>query len=80
MAARQLAVDQFGDLAALLAIGTILAAVSDLGYPFLVSHAVAQAGAISAVTLRFVVRRRIAVGVAVAAATTVLYLVVAHDD
>ncbi|HEY8216710.1 MAG TPA: oligosaccharide flippase family protein [Acidimicrobiia bacterium] len=80
VAARQLPVEQFGDLAALLAIGTILAAVSDLGYPFLVSHAVAEAGSISETTLRFVIRRRIPVGVAVAVVTSALYLVVASDD
>jgi O-antigen/teichoic acid export membrane protein len=80
VAARHLSVNAFGDLSVLLSIGAILTVVSDLGYPFLLSHAVAAAGMVSRRTLAHVVRRRLIAGLATASITAVLYLAVAGSN
>lgn len=80
VAARNLSVSAFGDLATMLSIGAIVGVVSDLGYPHLVSAAVADAGAVDASTLRFVVVRRALVGCGVALVGGAAYLVVARHD
>ena len=79
MAARELRVDAFGDLAVLLSIGSIITVVSDMGYPFVLSHAVGAAGRVGATTLGRVVRNRLVVGVAAAGLTGLAYVAVAED-
>ena len=79
VAARRLSVGAFGDLAVLLAIGSVVAVMSDLGYPFLLSHEVSRSGRIGPATLRFVMRQRLRIGVLAAAAGAGAYLLVASD-
>ncbi len=79
IAAHSLPVAAFGDLSVLLGIGMVADALGDMGYPLLISEAVARSGAISASTLRTVVRKRLGVGFGVGIGGALLYLAVAHD-
>ncbi|MDQ4133711.1 MAG: oligosaccharide flippase family protein [Actinomycetota bacterium] len=79
VAARQLPVVQFGDLAVLLSVGAVVVVIADLGLPFLLADAAARAGQVSRRTLRTVVVRRLVAGGVAALATMAFYLMVASD-
>lgn len=79
IAARTLPVAAFGDLAALLSVGGIFVVISDLGYPYLLSRAVATSGRVNRATVGVIIRRRLLVGLGTAGLTAVAYLVVATD-
>ena len=78
-AARHLTLVQFGDLSVLLSVGAIFAIISDLGWPLLVTDAVARAGAVGRRTLAHVIRRRILPTCLASAITAAFYLTVADD-
>jgi O-antigen/teichoic acid export membrane protein len=79
VAARYLPVSDFGDLAVILSVGLIVAVVSDLGLPFVLTQAAAAAGACSGGTVAVVAARRAAVAAFAAIGIGAAYLLVAHD-
>jgi O-antigen/teichoic acid export membrane protein len=79
LAARRLPLAQFGDLSVLLSVGAIFAILSDLGWPLLVTDAVARAGGVGRRTLVHVIVRRILPTCAATLVTGAFYLTVASD-
>src|SRR5205807_7823414 len=70
---------QFGDPSVLLSVGAIFAILSELGWPLLLTNAVARAGGAGRRTLVHVVGRRILPTCAAAVVTGAFYFSVADD-
>ncbi len=79
VAARQLTLTQFGDLSVLLSVGAIFGILCDLGWPLLLTDAVARAGGVGRRTLVHVIARRLGAGCAAAVLTALFYVAVASD-
>lgn len=75
VAARELPVGSFGDLALLLAIGSMSCAIADLGLPLVLMQVVAERPASARAALALTIRRRLGAGVGAAAVVAVAYSV-----
>jgi O-antigen/teichoic acid export membrane protein len=79
LAARTLGVEQFGDLALLLAVYGMFAVVADLGLPILLAGRVAHAGAIEPGLVRTVIVQRLVGGLAATVLVVLTFAVAASD-
>ena len=79
VAARQLGLTGFGDLALLLTVYGIFGVIADLGLPVLLAARVAEAGHIDAELLRTVIRRRLLASILACGVVTVAFLLVSEE-
>lgn len=79
VAARQLSVPQFADLALVLTVGAIMSVVSDAGLAIVLNEASAAEPDRARATLHLVVGRRLLLGVGAALLMAAFYLLAAND-
>src|SRR6267142_1455610 len=77
--ARQLPLDQFGEVSVALALIIILTSFSDFGLQFILARDVVETGRIRRAVLDGVVMRRLILSAAFAVLMVVLYVVATHD-
>lgn len=79
LAGRHLSVPEFGDFALLLALGAMITAIHDFGYPLIISDHVKRSPGTTDVAVRQVLWRRLGLAAAGAVVTALLYVPIAAE-
>lgn len=79
VAARELTIGEFADLALLLSVGSMVGVIADWGWPILLNEAVAADPRRAAASARFVLARRTRLASIAAVGVAVMYLAAAQD-